>query len=101
VYVGESKWSIDQRLRRFFKEAEGKSRHDESHPAAKKAREDGVYSTDMFFVKFVDYDIMNEVDRIDPNYKVAYKKVSIDKYVASILESKYNTRKAKVYGNRC
>ena len=92
LYVGQTGYSIHQRVYRFDKEAKGKSRHDESHPAASKARQDGIESLDGMKIKFIDtYDIIQSVLKLDPNYQYAFGDVELDVYVAKILKSKYNT----------
>ena len=92
LYVGQTGYSIHQRIYRFDKETKGKSRHDESHPAATKARQDGIECLDGMKIKFIDtYDIIQSVIKLDPNYEYAFGDVELDVYVAKILKSKYNT----------
>jgi len=92
LYVGQTGYSIHQRIYRFDKETKGKSRHDETHPAATKARQDGIECLDGMKIKFMDtYDIIQSVIKLDPNYEHAFGDVELDVYVAKILKSKYNT----------
>lgn len=91
LYVGCTDSSISYRLYRFIKELEDKSRKDEDHPAAKKARKDGVKSTDDLFARYIlKEDIINTTD---PFYHQWYE--TIDEYMAYLLEARYNTVKRK------
>ena len=91
LYVGCSDCSISYRLYRFIKELEGKSRKDEDHPAAKKARKDGVKSTDDLFARYI---LKEDIIRsTDPFYHQWYD--DIDEYMAYLLDARYNTVKRK------
>jgi hypothetical protein len=97
LYVGETFSSIYYRIYRFQKELKGLSRNDENHPAASKARQDGLKDLDGCLVKFIPHHMfMKKVDEIDPDYKLVYGHFPIDEYVAPLLKAKYNTRKAHV-----
>lgn len=86
LYVGKSHRSIQYRLYRFAKELLGRSRDDESHPAAKKARIDGfITADDTLLVKHVSW---NEIDLLMSNEYVDMS--DIDEYVAYWTKSKYN-----------
>lgn len=92
LYVGQTGLSIGRRIYRFDKETKGKSRPDENHPAAAKARQDGIESLDGMKIKFIDtQDIIDSVIKLDPNYSVCFGNVVLDPYVAKIMKSKYNT----------
>lgn len=91
LYVGETDRSIRNRIYRFIKELEGKSRHDEKHPGATRARLDGVKSTDNLFVRVIHKtDILS---KIDPYYYHVYD--SIDEDIAYIMKSRYNIKVSK------
>jgi hypothetical protein len=83
LYVGQSNSNIGYRIYRFMKELEGRSRKDESHPGAKKARKRGVKPTDNLYLKIVD---MNE---IDPQYH----HLPLDEYVVPLLSPKFNKKR--------
>lgn len=92
LYVGQTGNSIQNRLYRFDKETKGKSRPDEAHPAAAKAREDGIISLNGKKVKYFPlFKIIEDVVKVDPNYINSYDEAEVDVYVAKMLKSKYNT----------
>jgi hypothetical protein len=91
LYVGVSDSSIAYRLYRFIKELEDKSRDDESHPAAKKARKDGVKSTDKLYTRIIyKEDVFKNTDSF---YHHLYNE--IDEYIAFIMKARYNKLKRK------
>lgn len=88
LYVGATDHSVGDRLYRYMKELEDKSRPDENHPAAKKARLDGVKSTDNLYAHVVfKEDILNN---LDPMYHYMYN--TLDESVAEELNSRYNVK---------
>jgi hypothetical protein len=91
LYCGSTGRSISTRLYRWIKELEGKSRKDETHPAARKARRDGVKSTDNLLARYI---TKAEVQSItDMFYHQWFDE--IDEFVAYILNARYNTVKRK------
>jgi hypothetical protein len=91
LYVGVSGRSIATRLYRFIKELEGKSRKDEKHPAANKARKDGIKSTDQLYMRYIlREDIIKNTDSF---YHHLYSE--IDEYIAHLMKSRYNKVKRK------
>lgn len=91
LYVGCTDCDIRNRIYRFIKELEGKSRKDETHPAATKARRDGIKSTDDLYARYIlKEDVMKTTD---PFYHTWYE--TIDEYMAYVLNSRYNTVKRK------
>lgn len=96
LYVGKSDSNIQGRIHRWTKGVAGKLRHDESHSAATKARQDGVKITDKILVKIIH---MDDVDEIIKEYAddsmIAYE--PLDEWIAPLLKSKYNTRTFEPY----
>jgi hypothetical protein len=87
LYVGLSFSSVSHRLYRFGKELLlGFSRHDEDHPAAKKARLMGIKPKNLYFknLKLSELPYRGEL-RFDLDY--------IDETVAHLMKSRFNTRK--------
>lgn len=96
VYVGQTSESIIHRIYRFGKELAGKSRHDEGHPGARRARELGYTINDVFHVKAISTeDLLRKVDARDPEYSGLYGHFPIDEWIASLLDSICNLRKAR------
>jgi len=99
LYVGMTNYSVYNRIYRFQKELKGKSRGDENHPAAAKARKDGLKTLHNTKMKFFPMEsvnkIISDVCKKDPSYKI-YSKFPIDEWIASLLKSKYNTRKVSM-----
>jgi len=94
LYVGETFSSIYYRVYRFQKELLGHSREDENHAAASRAKADGINDLDECMIKFIPHHVfMNEVEKLDPDYRKVYGHFPIDEYVAPLLGAKYNTRK--------
>jgi hypothetical protein len=100
LYVGESNWCINQRVRRFFKELTNCSHPDEEHAGARRARSGG-YTSDShsYYVKYVSmvdiYDVMNKL-------KIYSDLRDIDEHIACYLKSKYNSSTYPFYGyNGC
>lgn len=96
LYVGMTNHSVYNRVYRFQKELKGKSRDDEGHPGAVKAREDGLTTLNNAKIKFIPMEYVNaiieDVCKKDPLYE-RYVDFPIDEYIASLVKSKYNTRK--------
>lgn len=96
LYVGMTGRSVYNRIYRFQKHLKGRSRHDESHPAAEKARKDGIKTLHNARMKFFPMEsvekIINEICSKDPDYNM-YKNFPIDEWIAPLLKAKYNTRK--------
>lgn len=86
LYTGGTGNSMHQRTYRFVKELHGVSRPDEDHPAARKARRDGV-SPDNIFVKFFPRTMFPRID----NARVDIE--TLDETCAILLKSRYNTIK--------
>lgn len=94
LYVGQTFSSIYYRIYRFQKELLGLSRHDENHPAAAKARIDGLDDLHGCKIKYIPHSkILEEVDKVDPMYRKVYGHFPLDEYAAPLLKAKYNTRK--------
>ena len=85
LYVGKSNHSIHGRVNRWAKGVAGNLRPDENHPAATKARRDGVKLTDKLMVKFV---LMDEVHKIVNDVDIWNE--PLDEWIAPLLKSKYN-----------
>lgn len=100
LYVGLTHTSVYNRIYRFQKQLKGRSRGDESHPAAEKARKDGLKSLHNTKMKFFPMKsvkkIIEQVCEIDPDYKIKYENFPLDEYIAPLLKSKYNTRTASM-----
>jgi hypothetical protein len=94
LYVGLTHYKVYQRGYRFGKDLAGKSRLDENHAGGRRAREDGLTLDEVFYLKTISLDdVMDKVDKMDPEYKHVYGHFPIDEWIAGLLESKYNTRK--------
>lgn len=91
LYVGQTGYSIHNRIRRFIQALEGTLRDDESHPGGEKAKEDGVKSTDELYVKTFS---LNDIRNLDEDFYDTFGYEKLDEYLAVFLRSKYNTRKA-------
>jgi hypothetical protein len=92
LYVGESDRCIRYRLYRWSKELLDRSREDESHPAARRARLDGISADGIFKIKYVSW------EEIENNFGWHKNDLeSIDEYIAYWLKSKYNTRTIPLY----
>jgi hypothetical protein len=89
LYAGSTGRSISNRLYRWTKELEGKSRKDENHPAAKKARKDGVKSTDNIVARYI---TKAEVESITDSFYHHWFD-EMDEFIAYILNCRYNTEK--------
>lgn len=87
LYVGKSNHGIYGRINRFIKGLVGKLRHDESHSAATKARENGVTINDELLIKVIDSD---SVDSLIDDAWFHYQ--PLDEWIAPLLKSKYNTK---------
>lgn len=86
LYVGRTGYSMHQRVYRFMKELYGISRHDEDHPAAKKARKAGVEPNNIY-VKFFP---SSEFPKLN-NVRIDYD--TLDETCAVLLKSRFNKRK--------
>jgi hypothetical protein len=91
LYVGQTGRSIHNRIRRFMQALEGTLRKDESHPGGERARADGVKSTDDLYIKVIK---LVDISNIDEEFYNTFGFRELDEYVAPLLKSKYNTRKA-------
>lgn len=96
LYVGESNWCINQRVRRFFKELTNCSHPDEEHAGARRAR-NGGYTSDShsYYVKYVS---MVDISDIMIGLKVYPDLYDIDEHIACYLKSKYNSTTYPMYG---
>lgn len=63
--------------------------YEQSHPAATKARKDGIKSSRNLYVNFLTWD---EIEGIMPNIEKRYKRNILDEKVAFTMKSKYNER---------
>lgn len=88
LYVGQTDYSIYNRIYRFMKELLDRSRSDESHSAARKARLDGISSDEIYMKYMSKYDIKNLMDCANINVSLD----DIDEYIAYTLKSRYNVR---------
>lgn len=93
LYVGQSGYSIHNRVRRFYQALEGTLRFDESHPGGEKAREAGVKSTDEMYLKYIK---SFHIAMIDEEFYRTFGQSQLDEYIAPLLKSRFNTRKANV-----
>ena len=86
LYNGSSDYSMSSRIYRFIKELDDASREDETHPGAKKAKRDGIKSSDELYVKVLfKRDFPSEND-------IRFPLVELDEYIAPLIKSKYNVR---------
>lgn len=88
LYVGFSSVSMWTRIYRFLKELDNKSHHQESHSAAKKAREDGISSSDNLYIKVVR---LSELPSVPETARVFVNIEKLDEHIATMLKAKYNT----------
>jgi hypothetical protein len=86
LYSGHSNNSISHRIYRFIKELQDRSRDDEDHYAAKKARHHGVTSNDTFMIKVLH---RNEIPTFD-NFR--YDMNRVDECIATLLKTRFNER---------
>jgi hypothetical protein len=92
LYVGKSdgKNCIGRRLYRWGIGIYNiNKRYEQSHPAASKARKDGITTSKNLYVNFLTWD---QIDRIMPKIDKRYKKSILDEKVAFAMRSKYNER---------
>jgi len=96
LYVGESAWCVNQRIRRFFKELSGYNHPDEEHAAARKAKEADyqLYSHE-YKVKYIPWD---EIYDIADRLSLYTDFNDLDEYIAHHLKSKYNSSTYLKYG---
>lgn len=87
LYTGYSDSAINARVYRFIKELQDRSRPDESHYAAKKARYHGIKSTDMFLIKALP---KSDIPKFD-NFH--YDMTKVDECIAHLLKSRFNERR--------
>jgi hypothetical protein len=91
LYVGRTESSFQGRLHRWAKGVAGKLRKDENHPAAEKARRDGVKLTDEILVKVIDWDdVVGILDAQNDEEISYYDLYNLDEWIAPLLHSKYN-----------
>ena len=95
LYVGKTESNFQNRIHRWAKGIAGNLRHDENHPAATKARRDGVKLTDKILVKVIDWSDIREV--VDDE-EVLYS-CDLDEWIAPILKSKYNVMTCEECGS--
>jgi hypothetical protein len=85
LYVGNTTDCVSQRTYRFIKELADKSRDDEGHPGAEKARQFDMKAEDIHY-KFVPASLapkpLSEFSIVD----------DIDAYVAFLLKSRFNVK---------
>lgn len=96
LYVGESAWCVNQRIRRFFKELTGLNHPDEEHAGARRAKEAGytIYSHG-YKAKYISWDEIYDIaDRLNLHTDFNY----LDEYVAHHVKSKYNSSTYLLYG---
>jgi hypothetical protein len=85
--------TIRNRVYRWFKELLGKSRPTESHPGAKKAREEyGATVNDIWYLKIIPSETIEKV--LKDNKVILTKTDQLDEHVAHILKSMCNVRKS-------
>lgn len=89
LYVGTSSNNMSYRIYRFLKELLNISRHDETHPAATKARLDGITVEDDLRVMFFSWDQLPNPPG-DTETECIYDEKRLDEYVAKYLKSEYN-----------
>lgn len=63
--------------------------YEQNHPAAAKARKDGIKSSKNLYVRYMTWD---DIENIMPNIEKRYKRDIIDEKVAKIINPKYNER---------
>jgi hypothetical protein len=96
LYVGESNWCVNQRIRRFFKELTYCSHPDEEHAGARRAREAGyTIESHTYKVKYVSW---FEIDDIQKKLNNTADYHDLDEYIAHHLKSKYNSSTYPLYG---
>ena len=86
LYTGHSDSTINHRIYRFIKELQNRSRPDENHYGAKKARQHGVKPTDTFLVKVLP---KSEIPRFNDFY---YNISRVDECIAHLLKTRFNER---------
>jgi len=89
LYVGISSSSVSKRIYRFIKELHDISHKEESHPAAKKARQHGITDNNLYF-KILP---MNMFPKKNDDSYVADN--VLDEYLAVMLQSKFNKKVRK------
>ncbi len=96
LYVGESDWCVNQRIRRFFKELAHCSHPDEEHAGARRAMQGG-YTCDShsYYVKHISW---HEIYEIEKKFNINPGWSDLDEYIAHHLKSKYNTSTYPMYG---
>lgn len=88
LYVGQSDSSVYHRVYRFIKGYLGRNRLDEDHPAAEWFRQSNEPFRGIYF-KWL------SPDRFPPGHFDMPK--PLDEYIAEVLGSKFNVRKAGMY----
>ena len=99
LYVGKSDGEncIHRRLYRWGAEIlDIKKRYDQTHPAASKARQDGIRSSRHLYVKYMTWE---EIENIMPKVEKRYDRDILDEKVAFVVKPKYNHKGLK-YGSR-
>jgi hypothetical protein len=96
LYVGQSEWCVNQRIRRFFKELACCSHPDEEHAGARRAREAGyTIESHTYKVKYVSW---HEIYDIQKRLNITADFYNLDEYIAHHLKSKYNSSTYPLYG---
>lgn len=99
LYIGESNYCANQRIRRFFKELTGCTNINENHPASTKAKRAG-YSLDThtFKVKWIPWITVIEIaGKYDIDF-FDYFMNNLDSEISYFLKSKYNHTTYPMYG---
>lgn len=86
LYVGATDYSMHQRVYRFVKELHDLSRDDENHPAARKARLDGVTPHNLY-VKLFPRTMLPIMENMHVDF------MTLDETCAILLKSRYNSRR--------
>jgi hypothetical protein len=96
VYVGESHFCTNSRVRKFFLELANCSHPEEEHAGARRARKSG-YTIDShsYKVKFISWD---DIWRMSDNLNSYTDLKLLDENVARILKSKFNGSTYARYG---
>jgi hypothetical protein len=96
LYVGESDWCVNNRVRKFFKELAHCSHPDEEHAGAKRAKT-GRYTIESheYKVKYVPWD---EIYDIAARLNLYVDYMYLDEYIAHHVKSRYNSSTYLLYG---
>lgn len=86
LYVGSSLSSVSYRIYRYAKELRDKSRKDENHPGAAKARRAGI-SPDNIYIKYIP---MSDLPVVQSDF---IDLETLDETLAIMLKSRFNTKR--------